>query len=156
MANSDHSPCGSKTKLFHIEFSDLHVSQEDSVKPWCDQLESQLFEAEYPADEDSALVPAHVAAFVHPSQKETFREREQVAKVIEAALLCAKGCRRRVSSCPPSACDASGHGDRLLRSALLECVHAGMHKIDLPQEIWPRKMRRRFARLAFDRIDYHC
>src|SRR5271156_6621128 len=42
-ANSDHSPCSSRTKLFYIEFSDLHVSEEDSVKPWCDQLESQLF-----------------------------------------------------------------------------------------------------------------
>src|ERR1700678_2472492 len=29
-ANSDHSPCSSKTKLFGIEFSDLHVSKEDS------------------------------------------------------------------------------------------------------------------------------
>jgi hypothetical protein len=34
--NSDHSPCSSKTKLFHVEFSDLHVSKEDSVEPWCD------------------------------------------------------------------------------------------------------------------------
>jgi hypothetical protein len=126
-ANSDHSPCSSKTKLFHIEFSDFHVSKEDSVKPWCDQLKRQLFEAEYLADEDSAFVPADVAAIVHPSQKETLRVRElrqlawqsdragvvetrwdlvvqalmralvieHVAKVIEAALLCAKGCRGR-------------------------------------------------------------
>jgi hypothetical protein len=65
--NSHDSPCSSKTKLFHIEFSDLNVSKEDSIKPWCDQLESQLFEAEYFADEDSVLVPADVAAVVHPS-----------------------------------------------------------------------------------------
>ena len=75
-ANSDHSPCSSKTKLFYIEFSDLHVAKEDFVKPWCDQLESQLFEAEYLADEDSIFVPADVAAIVHPSQKETLRVRE--------------------------------------------------------------------------------
>jgi hypothetical protein len=74
-ANSDHSPCSPKTKLFHIEFSDLHVSKEDSIKPWCDQLEGQLFEAEYLTDEDSILVPADVAAIVHPSQKETLRVR---------------------------------------------------------------------------------
>jgi hypothetical protein len=49
-ANLDHSPCSSKTKLVRIEFSDLHVSKEGSVKPWCDQLESQLFEAKYFAD----------------------------------------------------------------------------------------------------------
>jgi hypothetical protein len=71
-ANSDHSRCSSKTKLVRIEFSDLHVSKEESVKPWCYQLESQLFEAEYFADEDSVFVPADVAAIVHPSQKQTF------------------------------------------------------------------------------------
>ena len=75
-SSADHSPCSSKTKLFHIEFSDLHVSKEDSVKPWCYQLECQLFEAEYLADEDSVFVPADVAAIVHPSQKETLRVRE--------------------------------------------------------------------------------
>jgi hypothetical protein len=63
-ANSDHSPCSSKTKLFHIEFSDLHVAKEDSIKPWYDQLECQLFEAEYLSDEDSVFVPAYVAAIV--------------------------------------------------------------------------------------------
>ena len=126
-ANSDHSPCSSKTKLVRIEFSDLHVSKEDSVKRWCDQFKSQFLEAEYLADEDSVFVPADVAAIVHSPQKETFRVRElrqlawqsdraglvetcwdlvvqalmralvieHVAKVIEAALLCAKGCRRR-------------------------------------------------------------
>jgi len=49
--SSDHSPRSSEAKLFGIEFSDLHVSKEDSVKPWCHRLESQLFEAEYLADE---------------------------------------------------------------------------------------------------------
>jgi hypothetical protein len=66
-ATSDHSPRSSKTKLFHIEFSDLHFSKEDSIEPWCDQLECQLFEAEYLADEDSVFVPADVAAIIHPS-----------------------------------------------------------------------------------------
>ena len=28
-ASSNHSPRGSKTKFFHIQFSDLHVSKED-------------------------------------------------------------------------------------------------------------------------------
>ena len=46
------------------------------MKPWRDQFERQLFEAEYLADEDSVLVPADVAAIVHPSQKETLRVRE--------------------------------------------------------------------------------
>jgi hypothetical protein len=75
-ANLDHSPCSSKTKLFHIEFSDLHVSKGDSIKPWCGQLECQLFEAKYFADEDSVFVPADVAAIIQPSQEETFRVRE--------------------------------------------------------------------------------
>jgi hypothetical protein len=68
-ANSADSPWSSKTKLFHIEFSDLHVSKRDSIKPWCDQLESKLFEAEYFANEHSVFVPADVAAIVDPSQK---------------------------------------------------------------------------------------
>jgi hypothetical protein len=76
LANSDHSPCSSKTNLFRIEFSDLHVSKEDSIKPRCDQLKCQLFEAEDFADEDSAFVPADIAAIIHPSQKETLRVRE--------------------------------------------------------------------------------
>jgi hypothetical protein len=69
LANLGHSPRSSKTKLFHIEFSDLHVSKENSIKPRCDQFESQLIEAEYFADEDSVLVPADVAAIVDASQR---------------------------------------------------------------------------------------
>ena len=124
--DSDHSSRSSEAKLFGIEFSYLHVSKEDSVKPGCDQLDSQLFEAEYLADEDSVLVPADVAAIVDSPQLEPFRVRElrqlarqsypagdvktrgnlvvqtlmralvvkHVAEVIEAALLCSKGCRR--------------------------------------------------------------
>jgi hypothetical protein len=65
--------CRSQTKLFHVEFSDLQTPEEDSVKPWCDQLESQLFEAEYLADEDSIFVPADIVAIVHSSQKEALR-----------------------------------------------------------------------------------
>ena len=76
IGNSDHSPCGSKAKLFHIQFSDLHVSKEDSIQPRCGEFKSQLFEAEYLADEESIFVPADVAAIVHPSQQETFRVRE--------------------------------------------------------------------------------
>jgi hypothetical protein len=34
-ASSDHPPCKSKTKLFRIQLSDLHVPEEDSVKSWC-------------------------------------------------------------------------------------------------------------------------
>jgi hypothetical protein len=62
LASLDHSPRSPKAMLFHIEFSDLHVSKEDSIKPRCYQFESQLFEAEYFADEDSILVPANVPA----------------------------------------------------------------------------------------------
>ncbi len=46
----------------------LHVSKEDSVEPRCDQLNSQLFEAEYFADEDSVLVPANITAIVDSPQ----------------------------------------------------------------------------------------
>ena len=63
-------------RVFRIEFSDLHVSIEGSINPRCDQLECQLFKAEYLADEDSVFVPADVTAIVHPSQKETLRIRE--------------------------------------------------------------------------------
>ena len=127
LTGSDRSSRSSEAKLFGIEFSYLHVSKEDSVKPRCDQLDSQIFEAEYLADEDPVFVPADVASIVYPPQLEPFRIRklwqlarqtdragdvetcwnlvvqalmralviEHVAKVIEAALLCAKGCRRR-------------------------------------------------------------
>jgi hypothetical protein len=47
---SGHSSRSSEAKLFGIEFSDPHVSKEDPVKPRCDQLDAQLFEAEYFAD----------------------------------------------------------------------------------------------------------
>jgi hypothetical protein len=159
-ANLDHSPCSSKTKLFHIEFSDLHVSKEDSIKPWCDQLECQLFEAEYFADEDSAFVPAYVAAIIHASQKETLRVRElrqlawqsdgarvvetrwdlvvqalmralvieHVAKVIEAALLCAKECRRRFRRLLLQRAMHPLMATVLLRSA---CLNALMHDPEL-------------------------
>jgi hypothetical protein len=33
LTNSDDSPCSSKTKLFHIEFSDLHVFVPPSAYP---------------------------------------------------------------------------------------------------------------------------
>ena len=75
-ANSDHSPCSSKAKLFHIEFSDLHVSKEDPVKPLVSPTKCQLLEAEYFADEASVFVPADVAAVVHSSEKETLRLHE--------------------------------------------------------------------------------
>ena len=52
------------------------VLKEHSVKPLCDQLESQLFEPEYFAEKDSVFVPADVAAIVYPSQKETLGVRE--------------------------------------------------------------------------------
>jgi len=68
-----HSSASSKTKLFHVEFSDLHISEEDSIKPRCDELKCQLFETEHLADEDSVLVPADVAAIIHPSEKHTLR-----------------------------------------------------------------------------------
>ena len=126
LTGSEHPSRSSEAKLFGIEFSYLHLSKENSIKPRCDQLNSQLFEAEYFADEDPVLVPADVAAIVDSSQLETLRVPElwqlarqsdragdvetcgnlivqalvrafvveHVAKVIEAALLCAKGCRR--------------------------------------------------------------
>jgi hypothetical protein len=68
---SDHSSRSSEAKLFGIEFSDLHVSKEDSVKARCNQLDAQIFEAEYFANEDSVLVPADVAAIVDSPQQET-------------------------------------------------------------------------------------
>jgi hypothetical protein len=70
---SDDSSRGPEAKLFHVKFSDLHVSKEDSVKPWCYQLKCQLFETEDLADEDSRLMPADVSAIVHPSQQNAFR-----------------------------------------------------------------------------------
>ena len=73
---SDYFSRSSEAKLFGIEFSDLHVSKKDPVKPRCDQFDSQLFEAEYFADEDSVLVPANVAAIVDSSQLEPLRVRE--------------------------------------------------------------------------------
>ncbi len=77
--SSDPSSRSSEAKLFGIEFSDLHVSKEDSVEPRCDQLNSQLFEAEYFADEESVLVPANIAAIVDSSQLESLRALEQPA-----------------------------------------------------------------------------
>ena len=81
LAGSDHSTHSSETKLFRIEFSYLHISK-DSIKPRCDQLDSQRFEAEYFADEDSVLVPANVPAIIDSSQLEPLwvRELQQLAR----------------------------------------------------------------------------
>ena len=57
-ASSNESARGSETKFFRIQFSDLHVSKEDSVEIWCDQLKSQLFKAKYFANEYPSFVPA--------------------------------------------------------------------------------------------------
>jgi len=70
LISSEHPSRSSEAKLFGIEFSYLHISKEDSIKPRRDQLYSQLFEAEYFADEDSVLVPTNVAAIVDSSQLE--------------------------------------------------------------------------------------
>jgi hypothetical protein len=126
LRGSAHSSRSSEEKLFGIDFSYLHVSKQHSIEPRCDQLDSQLFEAEYLADKDSLLVPADVAAIVDSSQLKSLRVREfrqlvrqsyrapdvktcgnlvvqalmraliveRVTEVIEAALLCSKGCRR--------------------------------------------------------------
>jgi len=56
--------------------SPISISKEDSVKPGRDQLDSQLFEAECFAYEDSVLLPADVAAIVDSSQEEALRVRE--------------------------------------------------------------------------------
>jgi hypothetical protein len=71
----NYSPRRSEAKLFRIEFS--LFSKEDSIKRWCDQLECQLFEAEYLADEHSVFVPADVVAMVHQSRKKTLRRTLQ-------------------------------------------------------------------------------
>src|ERR1700722_20399211 len=76
LTGSEHPSRSSEAKLFGIEFSYLHVSKEDSIEARCDQLDSQLFEAEYFADEDSVLVPANVAAIVDSSQLEPLRVPE--------------------------------------------------------------------------------
>src|SRR5258708_4154140 len=74
--SSDNSSRGPEEKLFDVEFPDLHVSKEHSVELRCDHLKSQLFEAEYLADEDSGLVPTDVSAIVHPTQQNAFRVNE--------------------------------------------------------------------------------
>ena len=74
---SEHPSRSSEAKLFGIELSYLHVSKEDSIKPRRDQLYSQLFKAEYFADEDSVLVPANVAAIIDSSQLESLRVRKR-------------------------------------------------------------------------------
>ena len=76
LTGSEHPSRSSEAKLFGIEFSYLHISKEDSIKPRRDQLYSQLFEAEYFADEDSVFVPANIAAIVDSSQLEPLRVPE--------------------------------------------------------------------------------
>jgi hypothetical protein len=44
---SEHSSRCSEAHLFGAEFSDFHVPKEDPIEPRCDQLDTQLFEAEY-------------------------------------------------------------------------------------------------------------
>jgi hypothetical protein len=117
----DHSSCSPEAKLFNIEFSDLHVSKEDPVELGCDQLKSQLFEAEYFAYKDSVLCQL-VSPLLFTLRVRVLRQLarhsngagnvntcwnlvvqtlmraliiEDVAKLIEAALLRAERCRWR-------------------------------------------------------------
>ena len=68
VARLGHSPRGSKTKLFCVKFSDLHIAEEYLVKPRCDQLQSQFLEAKDFADKGPVLMTADVAAVIYPSQ----------------------------------------------------------------------------------------
>jgi hypothetical protein len=54
---------------------------------------------------------------------------EDVKEVIEAALLCSKGCRRWLGHTPPSKCDASARGGRFVVADPLECAHAPLSGI---------------------------
>ena len=72
LTGSENLSRSSEAKLFGIEFSYLHVSKENSVEPRCNQLDSQLFKAEYFADEDSILVPANISAVVDSSKEHIF------------------------------------------------------------------------------------
>src|ERR1700693_5748472 len=46
-AGSDDPSCGSETKLFHIELSDLQVPKEDFVEALPHHFESELLESKY-------------------------------------------------------------------------------------------------------------
>jgi hypothetical protein len=48
------------------------MSKKDSVKPWCDPLQSQFLEAKDFANKDPVLVPADVPGVVHSSLQKTF------------------------------------------------------------------------------------
>jgi hypothetical protein len=65
LANLDHSPCSPKTKLFHIEFSDLHVPKEDSIKPRCGV---DIYDVEEPKDRISNITTAYMAMIDHGSK----------------------------------------------------------------------------------------
>src|SRR5271163_131066 len=125
---SDHSAHRPKAKLLRIELSDLHISEEDSVEPRRDQVESQLLETKDFANEDPVFMPVDVPCVVHSPKQETPRISElwhrswqsngtrmiqtrwrlviqafmrsfvveYITKAIKSALLCAKGCRRRI------------------------------------------------------------
>ena len=73
--------------------------KEHSVKPLCDQLESQLFEPEYFAEKDSVFVPADVAAIVYPSQKETLGVRELFISRLRASTALIALCPETVRRC---------------------------------------------------------
>ena len=61
----EHSSRGSKPKFICVEFTDLHSSEENSVKSWCHQFESEFLESKHFADKDSVLVPANVSRIIH-------------------------------------------------------------------------------------------
>ena len=75
-ANSDHSPCSSIRKLFHIEFPDLHVSKEDSINPGVIKSNANSSKRNTSLMKILFLCQFYVAAIIHASQKETHRVRE--------------------------------------------------------------------------------
>jgi hypothetical protein len=71
---ADHPSSGCRhwpeSQGFHIEFSDLDLTEEHLIEVFRYQFEAKILKAKYLANENPVLVPAHVAAVVDPPRQE--------------------------------------------------------------------------------------
>jgi hypothetical protein len=74
--HSSHDPNRPEAKGFRVKLANLNIPKIDLAELFVDLLETENLKSKNLADEDSAFVPADVAAVVHTAKHESTRINE--------------------------------------------------------------------------------
>ena len=74
--HSSHDPNRPEAKGFRVKLANLNIPKIDLAELFVDLLEAENLKSKNPADEDSAFVPADVAAVVHSTKHKPMRMDE--------------------------------------------------------------------------------